>query len=75
MKFAHVPTYSVKELEQRAREVLCKTLGENYEIPIEVDLIPEGIEKTYLDYWPGLSGKLASTLTRQSPTQIQLAIE
>lgn len=47
-------TFTVNELEQKARDLLDSQFGSILQIPIDIDLIIERTPNVDLDYWPGL---------------------
>ncbi len=54
MRFSEPPTYTVQELEQKARQFLAARFGQDVPIPVDVDLLIEHEAGVDLDYWPGL---------------------
>ncbi|MFH0981669.1 MAG: ImmA/IrrE family metallo-endopeptidase [Planctomycetota bacterium] len=56
MQLGDIPLYLVKDIEQRARQFLREHLGDQVEIPIDVDLLLETIDGVDLDYFPSLRG-------------------
>lgn len=54
MAFDKIPTYTVTELERRARRYLEDEYGPDIPIPVEIDLLLEEVEQVDLDDWPKL---------------------
>jgi hypothetical protein len=54
VKFGNVPTYNVPQLERMALELLEKSLGKHFAIPVDVELAVDRQEGVKLDLWPGL---------------------
>ena len=55
MRFHDVPTYTVTEIEHKARELLTRQFGRETVIPVDVEFILESMEGVFFDIWPGLS--------------------
>lgn len=56
MKFNNPPTYTVKQIENRAIQLLAEQLGQELTIPVDVELILERLDGVFFDIWPGLRG-------------------
>ena len=54
MRFSEPPTYTVQELEHKARQFLAAQFGPDVPVPVDVDLLIEQLPGVDLDYWPGL---------------------
>src|SRR5262249_54616946 len=52
--FAHLPTYTVRQLEAKAMEYLAKNFGQDVPIPVDIDVLVERTEGIDLDEWPRL---------------------
>jgi hypothetical protein len=54
MRFSEPPTYTVQELEHKARQFLASQFGQDVPVPVDIDLLIEQLPGVDLDYWPGL---------------------
>lgn len=53
-KFGNLPTYTVSQLEERARRILIDSFGQDPMIPVEIEIILETLPGVTLDIWPAL---------------------